>query len=92
MDMKKYISIYNPKYLAITILLLLFTRSVQSQKLITSIDSTNIFVGEKISFNIQVYSDSLDQITFPDPKSFMPMEVLKIYDSDTIDNLSLIHI
>ena len=86
MDMKKYISIYNPKYLAITILLLLFTRSVQSQKLITSIDSTNIFVGEKISFNLQVYSDSLDQITFPDPKSFMPMEVLKIYDSDTIEN------
>ena len=86
MDMKKYISIYNPKYLAITILLLLFTRSVQSQKLITSIDSTKIFVGEKISFNLQVYSDSLDQITFPDPKSFMPMEVLKIYDSDTIEN------
>ena len=75
MEMKKNISIYNPKYLAIKILLLLFTTSVQSQKLVTSIDSTNIFVGEKISFNLQVYSDSLDQIAFPDSKSFIPMEV-----------------
>ena len=30
---------------------------------------------------VSVGNDSLDQITFPDPKSFMPMEVLKIYDS-----------
>jgi len=55
-----------------------------SQKLITSIDSTSIFVGEEITYKLEVHSDTLAQIKFPESESFVPMEVLKTYDSDTI--------
>ena len=69
------------------ILIILFigvTTSIMSQKLVTSIDSTSIFIGEEINYKLEVYSDSLLQIKFPESESFVPMEVLKTYDTDTI--------
>ena len=55
-----------------------------SQKLVTSIDSTSIFIGEEINYKLELYSDSLLEIKFPESESFVPMEVLKTYDTDTI--------
>ena len=60
------------------------TTSMMSQKLVTSIDSTSIFIGEEITYKLEVHSDTLSLIKFPESKSFIPMEVLKTYDSDTI--------
>ena len=52
------------------------TTSMMSQKLITSIDSTSIFVGEEITYKLEIHSDTLVQIKFPESESFTPMEVL----------------
>ena len=60
------------------------TTSIMSQELVTSIDSTSIFIGEEITYKLEIHSDTLAQIKFPESESFIPMEVLKIHDSDTI--------
>lgn len=75
---------YNYKRLILTILLICITTSMISQELVTSIDSTSIFIGEEITYKLEVHSDTLNLIKFPESKSFIPMEVLKTYDSDTI--------
>ena len=74
----------NFRKLILLISLIAVTTSMMSQKLITSIDSTSIFVGEEITYKLEVHSDTLAQIKFPESESFVPMEVLKTYDSDTI--------
>ena len=74
----------NFRKLILLISLIAVTTSMMSQKLITSIDSTSIFVGEEITYKLEVHSDILAQTIFPESKSFVPMEVLKTYDSDTI--------
>ena len=82
----------NFRKLILIILFIGVTTSIMSQKLVTSIDSTSIFIGEEINYKLEVYSDSLLEIKFPEAESFTPMEVLKTYDTDTIVSLSLIHI
>ena len=84
--MKKNISIYHPKYFLLAIVLILFTISTKAQKLVSSVDSTTIFVGEPITFNLELSVDSLDQIVFPEAKNFIPLEVLRVYDSDTMES------
>ena len=74
----------NFRKLILIISLIGVTTSMMSQKLVTSIDSTSIFIGEEITYKLEIHSDTLAQIKFPEPKSFIPMEVLKTYDSDTI--------
>ena len=60
------------------------TTSMMSQELVTSIDSTSIFIGQEITYKLEIHSETLAQIKFPKSESFTPMEVLKTYDSDTI--------
>ena len=74
----------NKNFRILIVLFIGVTTSIMSQKLVTSIDSTSIFIGEEINYKLEVYSDSLPEIKFPDSESFTSMEVLKIYDTDTI--------
>jgi len=74
----------NFRKLILIILFIGVKTSIMSQKLVTSIDSTSIFIGEEITYKLEVHSDTLNLIKFPESKSFTPMEVLKTYDSDTI--------
>ena len=74
----------NCRKLILIILFIGVTTSIMSQKLVTSIDSTSIFIGEEINYKLELYSDSLLEIKFPESESFVPMEVLKTYDTDTI--------
>ncbi|SVB91465.1 uncharacterized protein METZ01_LOCUS244319, partial [marine metagenome] len=74
----------NFRKLILLISLIGFTTSMMSQRLVTSIDSTSIFIGEEITYKLEIHSDTLAQIKFPESESFVPMEVLKTYDSDTI--------
>ena len=74
----------NFRKLILLISLIAVTTSMMSQELVTSIDSTSIFIGEEITYKLEIHSDTLAQIKFPESESFVPMEVLKTYDSDTI--------
>jgi hypothetical protein len=54
-----------------------------SQELTSSIDSTSIKIGEQITYNIQVETDSTDLVVFPEGQTFMPLEMIESYKVDT---------
>ncbi|TXD81474.1 hypothetical protein ESY86_18125 [Subsaximicrobium wynnwilliamsii] len=49
----------------------------------SSIDSTTIKIGEQITYKIQVEADSSDFVLFPDGQTFMPLEMIEAYKTDT---------
>ena len=49
----------------------------------SSIDTTSIKIGEKITYKIQVESDTTKLVVFPDGQTFMPLEVIESYKIDT---------
>ena len=65
-------------------LLILFLFSISSFSQVTSsVDTTNIKIGEQITFNIQVETDSANIVVFPQAKEFSPLEVIESYPVDT---------
>lgn len=65
-------------------LLILFLFSISSFSQVTSsVDTTNIKIGEQITFKIQVETDSANIVVFPQAKEFSPLEVIESYPVDT---------
>ena len=60
-----------------------FTIETYSQ-VTSSIDSTAIKIGEQITFKVEVLSDTLDVVVFPEGQSFTPLEMIESYKTDTI--------
>ncbi|SEP85608.1 hypothetical protein SAMN05421824_0501 [Hyunsoonleella jejuensis] len=59
----------------------------------SSIDSTSIKIGEQITYNIQVETDSTNLVVFPEGQTFAPLEMIESYAIDTVkskDKFSLI--
>lgn len=52
----------------------------------SSIDSTSIKIGEQITYNIQVETDSTNLVVFPEGQTFTPLEMIESYAIDTIKN------
>jgi hypothetical protein len=52
----------------------------------SSIDTTNIRIGEQISFKIQVEADSTDLVVFPEGQTFLPLEMIEAFKIDTTKN------
>ena len=64
--------------------LILFLFSISSfSQVTTSVDTTNIKIGEQITFKIQVETDSTNIVVFPQAKEFSPLEVIESYPIDT---------
>ena len=70
-------------FLTFACLLLPFTLSAQMN---ASIDSTSIKIGEQITYKIQVEADSTDLVVFPEGQTFLPLEVIESYKTDTTIN------
>ena len=49
----------------------------------SSIDTTQIKIGEEIIYSIQVEADSTDLVLFPEGQTFNPLEVIESYKIDT---------
>jgi hypothetical protein len=49
-----------------------------------SIDSTSIKIGEQITYKIQVETDTTSLVVFPEGQSFLPLEMIESYKTDTI--------
>lgn len=49
----------------------------------SSVDTTNIKIGEQITYKIQVETDSSNIVVFPQAKEFSPLEVIESYPVDT---------
>jgi len=49
----------------------------------SSIDSTTIKIGEEITYKIEVATDTTNLIVFPEGQTFLPLEVIESYKTDT---------
>ncbi len=49
----------------------------------SSVDTTQIKIGEEIQFTIQVQADTTDLVLFPEGQSFLPLEMIESYKADT---------
>lgn len=65
------------------VLSLFFLGHLTQAQVSSTIDTTNIRVGEEIIYSIQVEADSTDLVLFPEGQSFIPLEVIESYDIDT---------
>lgn len=85
-ESKKYIKTdLHQRVLNNILILSLFTLgSVTNAQVNSSIDTTQIRVGEEIIYSIQVETDSTDLVLFPEGQSFNPLEVIESYELDTI--------
>ncbi|MBA6151733.1 BatD family protein [Gelidibacter maritimus] len=52
----------------------------------SSIDSTQIKIGEQITYKIEVEADTTDLVIFPEGQTFMPLEMIESYKADTTIN------
>ena len=64
-------------------MLLFFISIVSNAQVSSSIDSTQIKIGEQITYTIQVQADSTDLVLFPEGQSFNPLEMIESYKVDT---------
>ena len=48
------------------------------------VDSMKIKIGEQITYTISVEADTTDLVVFPEGQSFMPLEVIEFYDTDSL--------
>ncbi len=62
--------------------LFLFGFSAHSQ-VTSTIDTTNIRIGEELIYSIHVVADSTDLVLFPEGQTFTPLEVIESYKTDT---------
>ncbi|MCH2489778.1 MAG: DUF4381 family protein [Flavobacteriales bacterium] len=49
----------------------------------SSVDSTQIRIGEEIKYAIEVQADTTDLVIFPEGQTFLPLEVIESYKIDT---------
>jgi hypothetical protein len=49
----------------------------------SSVDTTEIRIGEEIKYSIQVAADTTDLVVFPEGQTFLPLEVIESYKVDT---------
>ncbi len=49
----------------------------------SSVDSTQIKIGQEIKFKIQVEADTTDLVVFPEGQTFSPLEMIESYKVDT---------
>lgn len=68
-------------YLLVLFCLLSFLRLQAQVK--STVDSTSIKIGEKITYSIQVQADTTDVVVFPEGQTFLPLEVIDSYKVDT---------
>ncbi len=58
----------------------------------SSIDSTKIKIGEEILYTINVQADSTDVVVFPEEQTFVPLEMIESYKTDTTFEASKIRL
>ena len=59
-----------------------------SQKVTTSIDSSQIKIGSQFNLTLKASVNDKDKVVFPNAKNFGALEVLESYPIDTIKNNS----
>lgn len=82
--MKKQYNKYNKVNRLGILFLVFFLFSFFSFAQVTSsIDSTSIKIGEQITYKIEVETDTVNTVIFPEGQTFMPLEMIESYQPDT---------
>lgn len=71
---------FGKQLLFIFIFLISFSGASQVK---AKIDTTYIKIGEEIMYHIEVLADSTSVVIFPEGQSFLPLEVIEFYPTDT---------
>ncbi|WP_066222525.1 hypothetical protein [Formosa haliotis] len=61
----------------------LFSSVSYAQNISSGIDSTSVKVGAQITYKIEVETDSINLVVFPEGQTFVPLEVIQSYPVDT---------
>ncbi len=71
------------RFWVLVILLVFGVNGLQAQRVSATVDSTSILIGEQITYTVNVEADSTDLVMFPEGQSFVPLEVIEAYKTDT---------
>mgnify|MGYP001158109898 FL=1 len=77
------ISITTNKLATVLAGLLFFIAFCATAQVITTADTTSIKIGEELRISFEIQADSIDLVVFPDQQSFLPLEVIESYVTDT---------
>ena len=78
------------RYLYILIVLFFSSQENTDKKIFYSgkisglLDTTSISIGEQATYELRLSLDSISLVKFPEKKDFLPIEVVEIFDTDTI--------
>lgn len=63
----------------------LFLVSIYSYSQITaSVDSATVNIGAQITYKIELKTDTINSVIFPEGQSFTPLEMIESYQTDTV--------
>ena len=71
------------KSVLVCTLFLCSVNTLFAQEVTTSIDTTQIKIGEQIKYRIEVKADNGAQVVFPEGQTFLPLEMVEAYAIDT---------
>ncbi len=71
------------KLMLFAVLGVLFLQQTSAQEISSSIDTSQIKIGEQIRYKINVEADTTSTIVFPEGQTFMPLEMVEAYKIDT---------
>lgn len=78
------LKIYFPKGRYCLFLFFLLWNSLSFSQVSATLDTLSIKIGEEIKYRIQVAVDSSATVNFPEGQSFLPLEVIEVYNTDTV--------
>ncbi|WP_432412156.1 hypothetical protein [Rasiella sp. SM2506] len=70
-------------YRRVFVLCSLFFVLISNAQVTSSVDTTQIRIGEEIRYNVYVEADTTDLVVFPEGQTFLPLEVIESYKVDT---------
>lgn len=68
------------------------TGQISAQEIQTSVDTTQIAIGEQIHYQIAVETDSSSFVTFPKSQRFLPMTMVEVKKTDTSYHGARLHL
>ena len=68
------------------VMILCYIPTISHAQVKSSIDTTAIKIGQQITYNVQVETDTTTAVLFPEGQTFQPLEVIESYPTDTIKN------
>lgn len=80
---KNNIKYYQSRLMLLSLFAIGLCHTLSFAQVSTSIDTTQIRIGEEIRYSILVDADTTDLVVFPEGQTFLPLEMIESYKTDT---------